>query len=157
MDCISEQSKDFNLILYGLLFIFTFTILTIAITGSQTQWYQSLNSGSINVLVFILFWLLATLISYISILVLQSNSAILCLFVISAFIALGWVSIFFYGQNIAYSLWLMAIVFTYSFWLFIEICYISELACAFMIPILVLYIIIVYSVAHLAYLNNIPL
>lgn len=152
-----EKLGYWKIILYGLLFALTFITLTIAITGSETNWYKSLKKGSIDVSVFIAFWLVTTLISYLSILTLENNPVILILFIIGEFIGLAWVSIFFYGQNIAYGLWLMTIVFTYNFWVFIEIWYILPLASTFMIPLLILDLFLVYALSHLAYINNVPL
>lgn len=148
------------MIMVGILFII------VSIIGSRTTWYQELNKGPINPWIVTILWPLAILISFVSLFILWRSLypdqasrflTISVFFLISMFMSLGWIIIFYYGEDIGLSLWLIAVLFIYKFWLFVHIWYIKPIAAVFLIPMLLMYIYLMYSVAHLAYLNGIIL
>lgn len=154
------------LLIYHAIVVVSMLFLTVSIVGSTTTWYRELNKGPIDPWLIRFGWIIATLLSYVGLFLLWENVrpnevsldlAITVLFLISTFLSLGWASIFYYSKNIGLSLWLVGILFVYKFWLFIYIWYIKPLAAVFLIPILLMYIYLMYSVAHLAYLNNVKL
>lgn len=138
-------------------------VVIVSIIGAVTDWYTKLKHGHVNNWVTIILLIIAILLSYISLILLwnyidQNKFVIITtLFLIEAFILLGWITIFYFGQNIGLSLWLAGVLFVYKLWLFIYIWYIKPTAAIFLIPILIFYIYLMYITAHLAYLNNIIL
>lgn len=177
LNWISRKSNRFEYtLIYAAILMVTILYLIISATGTETTWYRELMKGPVDPWVIRSFWIVSTILSYVSLLILLPDICIfnnMCdnilsdkvyyarsvapLFLISLFIALGWMAVFYYVQDIGLSLWLIMILFTYEFWLFIYIWYIKPLAAVFMIPLLILYVYLMYSVIHLAYLNNVIL
>lgn len=164
---------DFVIVMLAIL-ILNILVLTVSLLGSNTTWYQSLNKGRIDAWVIILLWLITTLLSYVGLFIFYShvlppcidsswpdqksrNLFVAYLFVISSFLSLAWVALFFYIQNIGLSLWLISVLFMYKFWVFIYMWRIKPLAAIFLVPLLLMYVYLFYAVAHLATLNDIPL
>jgi tryptophan-rich sensory protein len=164
------------LLVYAAIVLITILFLIVSIVGASTTWHRELRQDPINPWIIRISWLIATALSYVGLFLLwktfskekeisstgssyeASNFlAITVLFLISTFLSLGWAAIFYYSQNIGLSLWLVGILFVYKFWLFMYIWYIKPIAALFLIPLLIMYIYLMYSVAHLAYLNNILL
>ena len=161
----SSGANGFIIILTGILVIYILTAI-VAIAGSNTTWFQSLNIGSGNVWILWIAWIVTTLISYIGLYLFHSgcdywpdrqsrNLAIL--FLIGAILSLAWIAIFFYGQNIGLSLWLVSALFIYKFTVFAYMWSIRPLAAIFLIPLLLFYVYLFYAVGHLATLNKVPL
>ena len=157
---MSQQTNRDFLIIIGSMIIIGILFIIMSLVGLTNKWYRELNKGAINPWVVTLLWSLSILLSYVTLFLLWNNSSLLTfmvLFLISMFMSLGWVIIFYYGQDIGLSLWLISVLFIYKFWLFVHIWYIRPIASVFLIPILLMYIYLMYSVAHLAYLNGIML
>lgn len=154
------------LLIYAAIVIISILSITVSVVGSTTTWYRELKQGSINPWLIRVGWVIATLLSYVGLYLLwedvrpnevSRDLGITVLFMIGTFLSLGWASVFYYAKNVGLSLWLLGILFVYKFWLFMYIWYIKPVAAVFLIPILLMYIYLMYSVAHLAYLNNIKL
>jgi len=154
------------ILIYGAIVIVTILFLIILIIGANTTWYINLNKGSISNWLIIVLWIIAGSISYIGLFLLWGNIKstelsinlnVAILFLVSIFLALGWIAIFYYNQNIGLSFWLALVLFIYEFWLFMHIWYINPIAAMFFTPILALYIYLMYFTAHIASVNNIPM
>lgn len=160
--CITIYRIEIILISTVLILLLILNIF-VSITGATGKWYNELKHGSISQWIVIFFWIIATLLSYISLILLwnyidvEKILIIMVFFLIGNFLLLGWVSIFYCSEDIGLSVWLVGLLFVYNFWLFIYIWYIRPIAAIFIIPITLFYIFLMYSVAHLAYLNDIVL
>ena len=176
MEVVPDTRSDANAFATVIVAIIMVNLLVIVVSilGSNTTWFQSLNKGPVNIWIILGSWIIATILSYIGLFLFYSHTLAPCahsmwptqktrnlvvamLFLISAFLSLIWVAIFFYVQNIGLSLWLVSALFIYKFWVFIYMWYLKPVAAIFLIPILAVYIYLFYAMAHLATLNNIPL
>lgn len=167
------SAADFIAVLLGIIFVNIITII-LSIAGTRTAWFTSLTLGPVNIWLLHAAWVIAILLSYVALFLFYShtlepcmsnpwpdrqsrNLALAVLFLIGSLLTLAWVAIFFYVQNLALSLWLVSIVFMYMFWVFMYMWTIMPVAAIFMIPLLVLYVVVFYSIAQLATLNNVSL
>lgn len=149
-------------------------ILLVGILGSMTSWYENLVTLPLVDWVLWGIWVTATFLSYLGLFVFYNHILALCTtsswptvssrnfaltvaFLVTALLTLGWIVIFYYGQNIIMSLWLISILFIYKFTIFTYMWYIKPLAAIFIIPLLILYLYLFYALAHLATINNIPI
>lgn len=157
-----ESSSSYEAFFLGVTLLFiTIATITIVIVGARNPWYITLNTDSTPVWVGLTVWSLATLVAYIGLFLFYLNTChrltLVVLFLIGELLTLAWVSIFFYAQNLVLSLWSIAIVFVYMFWVFIYMWYTTPSAAIFLLPLLGIYLYVFYSVIHLANLNNVPL
>lgn len=165
MDVISYNASSFIYIILVII-ILNILVIIISFTGSMATWYSNLIKGPINLWGIVLVWGLSTLLSYIGLFLFyrlgecrsnNKNLALTVLFFVNALLTLGWVTIFFYGENIGLSLWLVGVLFMYMFWVFIYMWYNMPTASVFIVPLLMVYLYVFYAMAHLAYLNNVLL
>lgn len=176
-DLLDEYNKLIYISIYAAILIVEVLYFIISATGTDTTWYIELLKGPVDPWVIRSLWIIATILSYVSLFLLlpdvminerdteetininmiNRSRSVAPLFLIGIFMSLGWAVVFYYVQNIGLSLWLIIVLFSYTFWLFMYIWYIKPVAAVFLIPILVIYIYLMYSVTHLAYLNNVPL
>ena len=159
---IQRFSRPDFLLIYGAIALVTILFVITSTAGSNTTWYQQLKKGPVDAWMLRLLWIISIWLSYIALFLLSESRvgiqlSVTALFLISLFLSLGWIALFYYGQNIGLSLWLVGILFLYKFWLFMHIWYIRPVAAIFLIPILLIYIYLMYTVAHLAYLNDVGL
>lgn len=157
--------------IYSLIIIVSILFVIVALIGSMTTWFINLIKPSAVIWIIILLWATAIIISYIGLIILwtdmNSNTnhdvspigniamTVAPLVLIGTFLSLGWIIIFFYVQNLGLSIWTALILFSYEFWLFIYIWYINPITAVLLIPLLLIYIYLIYFSAHLAYLNNV--
>lgn len=135
-----------------------------ALSGINSIWYNNLTKSNVNPWVIGILWAFSTLLSYGAIFMIwehvQPNEVsfdmILSIyFLIGTFLSLLWAAVFFHNNNITFAVWTAALMFLYQFWLLIYIWSVKIRAAIFMIPIVILYGYILYSMIHLATLNNI--
>jgi len=160
--------------IYGVILIAAVLYLIASAIGTETTWYLNLIKPDLNPWYTRTLWIIATIVSYITLFLLLPEISfyhpsslspsivykartVAPLFLIGTLISLSWTVIFYYYQNIGLSLWLTSILFIYNFWLFMYVWYIKPLAAVFMIPILAIYIYLVYFMTNLAYLNHVIL
>lgn len=143
-------------------------LLTVAstISGINGTWYKNLNKTEINPYVIGALWVVATILSYISIFMIWSNVSIDMVpmdmklsiaYLIGSVLSVFWAIVFFQANQIAIAAWLAAVLFLYQFWLFFYVLNIKPVAAMFLIPILVLYGYLFYSMIHVATINDIIL
>ena len=134
------------------------------LSGINSTWYNNLRKSQVNPYVVGILWAFATVSAYGAIFMIWEHVmpdevtidfTLSIYFLIGAFLSLLWTIVLFHGDNIALAVWAAAIMFLYHFWLFSYIWTIRFMASLFMIPIVILYGYILYSMVHLATLNNI--
>lgn len=148
------------LLIYILILIVSILNLIIIGFGSETTWYSNLNTQLIDQWIIRSLLIVVIITSYIALIILSINCTatnIPSLFLINMLLFLGWSTIFYYYEDIGASLWLLFVLFSYSFWLFMYVWRFSTLASIFLIPLLCLEVYILYSSIHLASTNNIIL
>ena len=155
------------LLIYGAILILGIIFIVLVFVGSTTTWYINLIEPNVNPWVVRGLWIAATIFSYLGYYLIIDTSPepgrapidliVSVYYLIGSFILLLWTVVFYYAENLALSLWLSIVVFVYRFWLFTYIWYIRPAAAIFLIPDLLIYAYLIYSVAHLAYLNNVPI
>ena len=152
------------IIVYGLILIVAGVFLLSYLPGIYSNWYATLKQPNLNLWVPRVLWVVATGISYIGLYILwreatprtvQKYLSISVLYLIASFITVAWSVAFLQGENLELGTWIAGILFVYQFWVFIVIWYIKPLAAIFIIPLLGMYLYLVYSMAHLASLNGV--
>ncbi len=156
---------DFVVVYLTLIALAVLLIVTVYY-GSSTEWYTNLIPTPSNTWIIRGLWVVGTILSYIGFFWLWQDVRINCipqdfivstLFIISGFLFLGWAVALYYAQDIILSFWLAMIIFIYNFWLFVYIWHISWIAAVFQLPLLALYIYLLYDTLTLASLNGIPI
>lgn len=151
-------------IIYLAVLILAILLLVVVFYGSGTPWYTSLNQSGINPWIPRTFWIIATILSFVTFLFIAQDVRVYdvprdlivtVLFMISSFLFLAWAITLYYGQDLTLALWITIILFIYNLWLFIYVWHISWIGALFLIPNLILYAYLVYSSADLASLNNV--
>ncbi len=141
-------------------------IMTIAstISGINSNWYKSINKSNINPYVIGALWVIATALSYVSIFMIWNrvsmdtipiDMTLSILYLIGSLLSVIWAVVFFQGNNIGIAVWMAAILFLFQFWLIFYVWNIKPIAAMFMIPIVVLYGYLFYSMIHVASINDI--
>ena len=126
--------------------------------GITSEWYNHLNKENINSWIIFSALLVALLVSYLSILILpHTHDSIVCLFLIGTFLLLFWVLIFFHYRDIGVSIWVMFAVFVYFFCLSNYVWIISPLAAIPILPLLIMFLFLVYFMIYLADINKVSL
>ena len=146
------------LILFGI-FLFSY------IVGIMSEWYNNLQQSTLNPWIPRILWILSGFFSYAAIYIIWEDAetgyprdlTITVLYIIGMFLMLGWSLSLYQLQDIGLAVWFSVILFLYQLWLTIYIWYIDPLASIFLIPILLMYLYLIYNTINLATLNNIPL
>ena len=132
--------------------------------GIMTPFYKSLKKGGLNAWFITGLWIVAIILSYVTIYLLLRKSnretrylqvRLAALFLITAFLNVAWAVAYFQGRSVQAAVWITGILFIYQFWLLIYILYIDFVASLFMIPLVILYGYQFYSLIHIAGLNDI--
>ena len=165
IDMISERIIRIEMwLIYVSIIVLYILFLSSTIMGINSTWYQNLRKTDVNPYVIGILWAIATLISYGAIISLWDHIAenddiidlsFSALFLVGAFIVLLWSAVFFQGNNLGYSVWASGFIFVYHFWLFCYIWMYNIGASLLMIPILMIYAYLFYSMVHLVSLNDI--
>lgn len=175
MCCYEETNKPVGwfqrftrldyILIYGAILAVNGIFLLSYLTGVYLSWYAKLKQDTTNVWIPRVLWVAATLLSYVGLYILwkdaHSNNiqrylSISVLYLIAGFLTIGWSAALYQLQDITLALWASVILFVYEFWIFIVIWYIRPLAAVFIIPLVAMYLYLVYTMIHLAYLNDSP-
>jgi tryptophan-rich sensory protein len=133
------------------------------IPGIYSQWYLNLRQSGFNTWIPRLAWVVAGILSYVGSYLLWRNSkpeeagkylAITVLYIVGNFILLAWSVALYQGHNIGLAAWLSGILFVYQAGLFLIVWHLSPVAAIFSLPLLALYLYLLYTMVHLAALNN---
>ena len=133
------------------------------IPGIYSAWYASLKQPTLNVWIPRVAWIIASILSYVGFYILMRNAtpnevdkylAVTMLYVVGSFIMLGWSVALYQAQNIALATWISGILFVYQAALFLLIWYLNPIAAIFTLPLLALYLYLLYTMVQLAALNN---
>lgn len=168
-----SNGVDFIAIFLAAIFVNILTLILL-IAGIRGQWFNSLVLGPVPIWILELTWGIATVLSFIGLFLFYSHTispclknhwptensrsaALAVLFLISSLLTLLWVTVFFYAQSLQLSMWLIGVVFIYQFWVFYYMWTIKPSSAIFMIPLLVMYVIVFYSIMQLTALNNITI
>ena len=144
--------------------VLTILFLASSLSGLNSDWYRQIKRSTVNPYLIGILWVIATVLSYVTIFMLWEHATpneipidfrLSVFFLIGSFLSLFWSAILFQGNNISLALGISMILFLYQFWLFIYIWSIKPNAAFFMIPIIIMYGYLVYSMLHLVTINNI--
>lgn len=160
---LTRVSRPDVIVVYIIAFVVWLLFFLSYIPGIYSAWYLSLKQPSFNVWIPRIAWIVAGALSYIGFYILWRGSrpedvdrylAITMLYVVGSFIMVSWSVALFQAQNISLATWLAGILFIFQLGLFFIVWYLRPVAAIFMIPLLALYLYLVYSMIHLAALNN---
>lgn len=156
------QQRDV-IVVYAIVIVVWLLFFLSYIPGIYSQWFLSLQQPRVNLWIPRVAWIIGALLSYVGSYILARSIsqdkylAIVMLYVSGSFIMLGWSVALYQAQNIALAAWLAGVLFIYQAALFLLVWYLNPIAAIFMIPILALYLYLVYSTVQLAALNNVLL
>lgn len=144
--------------------IVTILFLLSCLSGINSDWYHQINHSSVNPYIIGFLWVIATIISYIAIFMLWENTSpthtpldfrLSVLFLVGSFLSLLWSTVLFQANNIALATWISMLLFVFQFFLFTYIWFFKPVASFFMLPVIIMYGFLVYSMVHLLTINNI--
>ena len=156
------QQRDF-IIVYAIVIVVWLLFFLSYIPGIYSEWFLNLQQPRVNLWIPRVAWIIAAILSYIGSYILARSIpldkylAIVMLYVSGSFIMLGWSVAFYQARNIALAAWIAGVLFIYQAALFLLVWHLNPIAAIFMIPILALYLYLVYSTVQLAALNNVLL
>jgi tryptophan-rich sensory protein len=156
------QQRDV-IVVYAIVIVVWLLFFLSYIPGIYSQWFLNLEKPLINLWIPRIAWIVAALLSYIGSYILARSIpldkylAIVMLYVSGSFIMLGWSVALYQARNIALAAWIAGVLFIYQAALFLLVWHLNPIAAIFMIPILALYLYLVYSTVELAALNNVLL
>lgn len=135
--------------------------------GINSEWYLNLKKNSIHrapVLIGAL-WIISTAISFVAIFMLWEHIKsddytpfdikVSAIFIIGNFLTLLWAIAFFQINSVKLALLVGVIIFLFYFGFMIYVARVRLRAAIFLIPVIILYAYLVYSMIHIATLNNI--
>jgi tryptophan-rich sensory protein len=141
------------------LIVFMFSYLE----GINSTWYSMLKQPTIDVWIPRVGWIIATILSYVGLYLIFLTASphrvlvVSDLYIISGFLAILWSATFYQLRDISLAVWFSFILFLYQLWLLIYLFRLEPLLSLFLIPSVIMYFYLVYSMISLALLNNIPL
>lgn len=156
------QQRDV-IVVYAIVIVVWLLFFLSYIPGIYSEWFLNLQQPRVNLWIPRVAWIIGALLSYIGSYILARSIsldkylAIVMLYVSGSFIMLGWSVALYQAQNIALAAWLAGILFIYQAALFLLVWHLNPIAAIFMIPILALYLYLVYNTVELAALNNVLL
>jgi tryptophan-rich sensory protein len=136
------------------------------LSGLTSTWYQNLNKTGVNPYAIGAIWTISIILSYVTIFMIWEHTTsdtlvidveISVYFFIGTLLLLLWSTIFFQGNNLGLSVWMIVFLFMYHFWLLVYIWHMNYRAAIFMIPLIIIYGYLFYAMIHLAFINNIGL
>ncbi len=152
-------------VVYSSVFILAILLLVIVFFEGD-DWYKSLNKSTINPWIPRSLWVVATILSYITFYMIWQDSRyypvpqdlfVSVLYLISSFLFILWACILYYSHNMGLAFWLSIILFLYNVFLFVVVWRINLKASLFLIPNLLLYLYLIYTVIEIAFINDLPL
>ena len=162
-----QRIKRFDfLFVYIVILLVDILFLLSYIPGTYSTWYNSLIQPDLNPWIPRAGWIIATILSYIGIYILWEYAGpddiprdlgVSVLFIVANFITVAWSVALYQGENIGLATWISVVLFVFQLWLVIYVWYIKPLAAVFLIPLMLMYLYLVYSMVHLAAINNVIL
>lgn len=153
-------------IIYTCVTIIYILFIASVLSGLNSTWYQQLNKTGVNPYAIGALWAISIILSYFAIFIIWTHVTaenividvkISVYFLIGTLLLLLWATVFFQGNDIGLSIWIVVIIFMYHFWLLVYIWYINARAAIFMMPLIIIYGYLFYAMVHLAFINNIGL
>lgn len=163
---LQKFTRPDYIFVYASLLIASVLFVLLVFYGSGTPWYEDLINDGPNPWIVRSLWVIAGIISYVGLYflwdIIQSefiprDLVISVLYLISTFLLIAWAAIFYYTEHIGLALWASVVLVVYNFWVLIYIWYLKPLSAIFMLPSLVMYIYLMWSTGHLAYINGSPI
>ena len=154
------------LLIYGLTIAAWAIFFTSYLFGINSEWYASIIPDNVNVWIPRILWIVTTIISYLGLYILWGDAtartfpfylAISVLFLIGQLLAILWAVGTYQGQNLVAGAWLSAILFLYIFWIATYIWNFNKLAAILIVPLVLMYGYLFYSMVHLAAINDAPI
>lgn len=152
------------ILVYGALFLVYVVFFLSYGFGVYSPWYATLKQTTVNPWIPRILWVVVTIISYIGLYILwyggitiERYLGVVVLYLIAAFLTVAWSVSLYQANDIGLAVWTSAILFIFEFYLFIVIWYMNPIAAIFLIPVSAMYLYLVYTMIHLAWLNNVPL
>jgi tryptophan-rich sensory protein len=144
-------------------FILTILFLVASFIGAKESWYVNLPvKSNENSWLIAGLWVVASLLSYLAFYIVRDydeekygQSRLLPLFLIVSYLNVLWVILFFKFQSFTSTIIILAVIFAVQFYIMIFLLYINAWAFVVLIPLQVLYGYLIYSIFHLASINNI--
>ena len=156
------QERDV-IIVYTIVIVVSLLLFLSYIPGIYSQWFLSLQQPRVNIWIPRIAWIIGFIVSYIGFYILARSIslnkylAIIMLGVSGSFIFLGWSVALYQAQNIVLAASLAGILFIYQAAIFLLIWYLNPVAAIFMMPMLALYLYLVYNTVQSTELNNVVL
>jgi hypothetical protein len=145
----------------------TLTILffVAAYFGAKLSWYQQLKRTDINQWLLAGLWVIASLISYGTFYFVKDKndkiygqSRLLPYFLIISFLNVLWTIIYFYNMNFLVTLFIILLIIVGEIYIMLFLLNIINFwAVILMLPLIVLYVYLLYSILHTASINGIIL
>lgn len=162
-----QRLKRFDfLFVYIVILLVNILFLLSYFPGIYSSWNASLVQTNLHPWIPRAGWIVATILSYIGIYILWQYAApddiprdlgVSVFFIVANFITVAWSVVLYQGQNIALSTWISVVLFVFQFWLVIYVWFIKPLAALFLVPLMLMYLYLVYSMVHLAAINGVVL
>jgi tryptophan-rich sensory protein len=118
----------------------------------------------VNVWIPRILWFLAIILSYVSLYLLWNGKRAISLevsiqinaiYIISELIIIAWSVIFLQGQNILGAIWLSFALLIFQIWLLYYVWKLDATAGLYMVPLVLMYLYLLYSMIHLASINGV--
>lgn len=160
---LPSNPKEWILLISSIML--TILFLVASYFGSKETWYVNLpDKQDENLIPIAVLWVIAVILSYVPFYLLRNfpeniygQSRLFPFFLIVSILNLLWVVVFFKSANFLLTLFILAVLFTFQFFILIFVLDIYPIAALFLIPVQLLYGYLFYSIMHLASVNHIPL
>ena len=149
--------------------LFTFNIMLLLVffvsylPGINSAWYNSLKMPNFDPWIARGLWLVAAFLSYVGLYLIllrvPTNKGLLIndFYLIGGFLTIIWSVAFLQLQDLRLAVWLSLLLFLYQLWLLTYIFWLSPFLSLFLVPLVIMYFYLVYSMIDLALLNQVPL
>ena len=151
-------------VIVTVLSIFVWIVFLISYAeGLNDPWYNSLKFNELNVWIPRVLWIVSTIVAYTALFFIYSSTSydqtllIGVLYIIGAFLNILWSVSLFELNDLGLAFWASVVLFLYQLWVFIFIFYLEPLLSLFLIPSVVMYFYLVYTMINTSLLNDIPL
>jgi tryptophan-rich sensory protein len=161
---VSQLKNPIYLFTYVIYFILLIIFLVSYLTGIYSTWYLNLKTEVVNVWIPRILWFLAIILSYVSLYLLWNGKRAISLevsiqinaiYIISELIIIAWSVIFLQGQNILGAIWLSFALLIFQIWLLYYVWKLDATAGLYMVPLVLMYLYLLYSMIHLASINGV--
>lgn len=163
---VARISRFDFIVVYSAIFILALLLIAVVFYGESTPFYENLIQPNINPWIPRTGWVIATILSYgtfffigqdVRVHPIPHDLIVSTLFVITSFLFLAWGIAYYYAEDVVLSMWIAVVIFIYNYWLFLYVWDINPIAAMFLVPNLLLYMYLIYTSAHTASLNDIPI